>query len=80
MSRLSRRWRMCPEEDGLTPSPWCTECEEPCESSWQDEGIGRYEFWGFVGNHVDWRELSECCGAEVTEVPYEDEEDEIDGE
>jgi hypothetical protein len=45
----------------------CRACGEECSVSWQDTGIGAYEYWGAKGVDVRMELLSECCGSEVTE-------------
>lgn len=45
----------------------CNACGEECSLSWQDTGIGAYEYWGAKGVDVRMELLSECCGSEVTE-------------
>jgi hypothetical protein len=48
---------------------WCTECGKECEHYAEDIGIGFYEFWGRPCNDVCWVNLSQCCDAEVADVP-----------
>lgn len=49
---------------------FCDDCNEECGTEWVDLGIGPYEFWGARGNHTDYQEVSDCCGADFT---HEDE-------
>lgn len=46
---------------------FCSECGEPANGKWEDNGIGSYEYFGARGHHVDWRWGSECCGADMCE-------------
>lgn len=45
----------------------CTYCKEECEVVYIDEGIGMYEYWGCVGRHEDWVEVSDCCQEPIKE-------------
>jgi hypothetical protein len=40
---------------------YCGFCHNPCEISWEDVGIGPYEFWGAPGCDVQWEPCSHCC-------------------
>jgi len=42
----------------------CFDCKIQTTVETIDEGIGPYEFWGALGNHTDFREVSTCCGSE----------------
>lgn len=42
----------------------CNDCGEPCSLIWEDQGIGPYEYFGALGTHVDWCEVTDCCGCE----------------
>ncbi len=52
----------------------CTECGEPCNASWEDFGIGSYEFWGQKCTQTDWQFVSDCCEAPVEEDPPEEDD------
>lgn len=42
----------------------CSDCQQPCECKIIDEGIGHYEYWGFVGYDSRPTLVSNCCQAE----------------
>jgi len=72
---MSGRYEIHEEDLG---SGWCSMCGEECSESWQDMGIGRYEFWGGRYNDVRWEIVSECCGSEVVSEKPENEEEETE--
>lgn len=40
---------------------WCADCCEQTNTTWQDFGIGPYEYWGSKGVDVQLVEVTECC-------------------
>jgi RNA polymerase-binding transcription factor DksA len=44
---------------------WCRFCEHNVRSERRDHGIGRYEYQGYKGVHVDMRDCCRECGEEV---------------
>lgn len=43
----------------------CSACHKEADFSYEDFGIGSYEFWGSKETHHDWQWVSECCEAPV---------------
>ena len=41
----------------------CEACGQPAETEEIDYGVGSYEFWGQLGTHTDWQEVTICCEA-----------------
>lgn len=73
------------ENDCDCEAPFCKECGKPCKVSWEDFGIGGYEFWGFCGTHTDIRPVSDCCECDLFEdaeltKPYHAEKEEPEWE
>lgn len=54
---------------------YCTACKQECEVEVIDEGIGAYEYWGAKGVDIRLVEQSQCCEADVTDEPPEEDED-----
>lgn len=54
---------------------WCWNCSCNVTSARADFGIGRYEYWGCKGVHVDWRDVCPTCGENVTEERIEETEE-----
>jgi hypothetical protein len=50
----------------------CDNCEDLFEEPIKiDEGIGKYEYWGAIGNDVQIVDVSPCCHESFTEVDEE---------
>lgn len=43
----------------------CPHCGENVEGTWEDVGIGSYEYWGAKGNDVQMVFLCENCEGEL---------------
>ena len=63
-----------PQED--PDSGWCESCNEPCEGTWQDEGIGAFEYWGSKGYDCQWVAVSSCCGSGILDTDPDPDPDE----
>ncbi len=48
---------------------YCTACDQECRAEEVDLGVGAYEYWGATGVHRDIHVLSDCCEADLSEVP-----------
>lgn len=49
---------------------YCIACECWVTPKRVDFGIGRYEYWGCIGRHHDWRDVcSECEGQLLDDEP-----------
>lgn len=55
---------------------WCGSCKEECDAHVEDEGIGRYEFWGQKGYDTRLVYISDCCD----DIVYDDPECMIESE
>lgn len=65
-----------PDDDHETITGWCECCSQECEGIEVDNGVGRYEFWGFKGTHHQIDIESLCCNSRVLDHdPNPDEED-----
>lgn len=47
--------------------PVCPACGQECQGSWEDFGIGRYDYWGAPGVDVRMAYVSTCCEAQLPE-------------
>lgn len=45
----------------------CSQCGRACTATVVDFGIGPYEFWGHLGDHHDYQQVSPCCEAVCVE-------------
>ena len=43
----------------------CEACGKPADTKEVDYGIGTYEFWGAMGTHTDWQNVTDCCEASL---------------
>ena len=57
---------------------WCNECNEEVSVVLEDNGIGRYEFWGAVGNHHSWEAECSVCGSPIDDIDIDEVEDSRD--
>lgn len=69
----------CDDDDNLPRRGYCTSCLKECTIKYVDNGIGSYEYWGAKSVDTQIDAESECCGAEVSETPLEEEETEDAG-
>jgi hypothetical protein len=46
----------------------CPECNEPCQVTTVDNGIGAYEYWGASGYDSHPYPASNCCEAQIDEA------------
>jgi len=51
-----------------TGTGYCSNCKIRVDISWQDHGIGAYEYWGARGIHQDIRACCSECGEELDDL------------
>lgn len=56
----------------------CPDCGEPCDAKECDDGIGPYEYHGQKCYHSHKYIGSDCCEAELVDVPWPDDGDRAD--
>jgi hypothetical protein len=84
MSSYEIEHRLKAESEASPEAEFCAECKNECTGTWEDVGIGSFEFWGSRGHDSRWAYMSDCCEAEVIkagqlyEGPEWDEGDEAD--
>lgn len=64
-------------DEPKTRRAWCCYCQCNVDVVKRDCGIGRYEYWGYRGVHIDMRDTCSACGEERLEEEhrvYNDEE------
>ncbi|MFA5036970.1 MAG: hypothetical protein WC479_07325 [Candidatus Izemoplasmatales bacterium] len=47
------------------PTAFCPHCDEVVEVTFEDVGIGSYEFWGAKGTDVRWVPICSKCQEEL---------------
>lgn len=61
----------------IDPEPikmWCRFCEANVETERKDVGIGRYEYHGAKGVHIDMQDICAVCGYDRLEGARTEEE------
>lgn len=54
-----------PDDDAAMIEGVCEGCGCNCHGVTRDEGIGRFECHGHIGNHHEYVVRSNCCGARI---------------